>query len=157
MLGGISWYQSSVISDLKIQDGKIQEEKKKFQTVVNQIKKIDEEKALLEKRISVIKNLKQESSLTVRVLDEIATSTPSNRMWLKSLSQSSSQLSLMGMALDDQTIAKYLDDLEASHYIHNVRLANTTMDRYAERNLKSFSISCAAGFEKDKQTASDKK
>ena len=61
------------------------------------------------------------------------------------------------MALDDQTIAKYMDDLESSQYIKNVHLANTTMDRYAERNLKSFSISCVVGFEDKVESASDKK
>jgi type IV pilus assembly protein PilN len=61
------------------------------------------------------------------------------------------------MALDDQTIAQYMDDLEASRYIKNVHLANTKMDRYADRNLKSFSISCVVGFEKAPATPPDKK
>lgn len=157
ILASVVWNQTDTISDLNGKNNKIQSEKKKYQNVVNQIKKIDEEKVLLDRRISVIKNLKQESSLTVHVLDEIASLTPSNRMWLKSLNQSSSQLTLMGMALDDQTIAKYMDDLESSRYIKNVNLANTKMDRYADRNLKSFSISCAVGFEEDKDTALIKK
>ncbi|MGD9947393.1 MAG: PilN domain-containing protein [Desulfobulbus sp.] len=157
IIGLMAWYQSGVIADLNSQNDDIQKKINEYQKIVKQIRRIDEEKAILDKRISVIKNLKQESSLTVHVLDEIATLTPSNRMWLKSLSQSSSQLSLNGMALDDQTIAKYMDDLESSHYIKNVHLANTTLDRYAERNLKSFSISCLVGFENNTDTAPDKK
>nr|WP_321465828.1 PilN domain-containing protein [uncultured Desulfobulbus sp.] len=157
ILSAIAWYQGSIISDLNGQNSQIQNEKKRYQNIVNQINKIDEERKVLETRISVIKKLKQESSLTVHVLDEIALNTPSNRLWLKSLSQSSSQLSLAGMALDDQTIAKYMDDLELSDFIKNVHLVNTTMDRYAERNLKSFSISCVVGFDDKKDTASDKK
>lgn len=153
----IVWNQTDTIFGLKSKNDGIQSEKNKYQSIVNKIKKIDEEKVLLERRISVIKNLKQESSLTVHVLDEIASLTPSNRMWLKSLNQSSSQLSLVGMALDDQTIAKYMDDLESSRYIKNVNLANTKMDRYADRNLKSFSISCTVGFEENKDTALIKK
>ena len=153
----LSWYQGAIISDLKNQNASIENEKKKYQNIVNQIKKIDAEKALLDNRISVIKKLKQESSLTVHVLDEIASLTPANRMWLKSLSQAASNLSLTGMALDDQTIAKYMDDLEGSRYMQNVHLANTTMDRFAERNLKSFSISCVVGFEANIDTVSDKK
>jgi len=157
ILAVIAVYQGGIISDLKNQNAKIEKEKNRYQKIVSQIKKIDEEKAVFEKQISVIKDLKQESSLTVHVLDEVANLTPSNRMWLKSLSQSSSQLSLNGMALDDQTIAKYMDDLEASSYIKNVHLANTTMDRYAERNLKSFRISCVVGFENKVESAPDKK
>ncbi|WP_448874250.1 PilN domain-containing protein [Desulfobulbus propionicus] len=150
-------YQSGIISELQEKERKIQEEKKHYVKIVNQIKSIDEEKKVLETRISVIKSLKQESSLTVRVLDEIATLTPSNRMWLKSLNQESSNLTLFGMALDDQTIAKYMDDLDRSSYIKSVSLANTTMDKYADRDLKSFSVSCTVGFESKKDTVNDTK
>lgn len=142
-----SKYQSDRIRELEEQQRKIQDEKNQYTKIVNQIKSIDDEKILLETRIAVIKNLKKESSLTVHILDEIASLTPSNRMWLKSLDQSSSKLILSGMALDDQTIAKYMDDLERSHYISTISLANTTMDKYADKNFKSFSISCTVGLE----------
>jgi type IV pilus assembly protein PilN len=150
-------YQSGIISELQEKERKIQEEKKHYVKILNQIKSIDEKKKILETRISVIKSLKQESSLTVRVLDEIATLTPPNRMWLKSLNQESSNLTLSGMALDDQTIAKYMDDLDRSSYIKSVSLANTTMDKYADRDLKSFSVSCTVGFESKKDTVNDTK
>ena len=48
------------------------------------------------------------------------------------------------MALDNQTVAKYMDDLEGSRYIENVSLANSSMKQFAERNLKSFSLSATA-------------
>jgi type IV pilus assembly protein PilN len=44
------------------------------------------------------------------------------------------------MALDDQTIASYMDELEASGYIHNVQLASSSQEAFAERSLKAFSI-----------------
>lgn len=147
MTGTFSWYQSSIISKLTTENEKIANEKKKFTQILNQIKQIDEEKKILENRIAVIKSLRKDSSITVHVLDEVANLTPSKRMWLKSIDQSSSRLTISGMALDDQTIAKYMDDLDKSGYIKNIVLANTTMDKYAERNLKSFSISCTVGIE----------
>jgi type IV pilus assembly protein PilN len=157
LIFGFAWYQGGIITDLQNKEKKIQEEKKHYTKILNQIKSIDEEKKVLETRISVIKNLKQEASLTVRVLDEISSLTPSNRMWLKSLNQTSSKLDLAGMALDDQTIAKYMDDLERSTYINGVSLAKTTMDKYADRDLKSFSVSCTVGFESNKDTVNDNK
>jgi len=147
-IGIVSWYQSSIISELTIENEKIANEKKKYTQILNQIKQIDEDKKILENRIAVIKKLRKDSSITVHVLDEVANLTPSKRMWLKSIDQSSSRLMISGMALDDQTIAKYMDDLDKSDYIKNIVLANTTMDKYAERNLKSFSISCTVGIEK---------
>ena len=108
-------------------------------------------------RIEVINKLKESSSLTVRVLDEVARFTPSDRMWLKTLSQSANTLSLTGMAMDDQTIARYMEDLEKSPFVNNVVLVSSAMENFAERQLKTFSISCTVGFEKLEKTVENKK
>lgn len=138
----VGLWQSLTISGLEQEEQRLQAEKQKYTKILNDIKKMEEEKQLLLKRIDIINKLKQESSLTVHVLDEIANLTPSHRIWLKSLSQNETQLNLTGMALDEQTIAKYMDDLENSQYIQNVKLVRTAMEVYADRNLKSFTISC---------------
>jgi len=133
-------YQLASIGSMNEEIAKIEAEKATFSKVLTEIKKIEEEKKLLNTRIEVINQLKQSSSLTVHVLDEIANLTPPHRMWLRSLSQNGSQLELKGMALDDQTIARYMEDMEASDYIQNVRLASSSLEMYAERSLKAFSI-----------------
>ena len=48
----------------------------------------------------------------------------------------------MGMALDNQTIAKYMETLKTSDYFSEVNLQNSSLAAYAGRNLKSFSLSC---------------
>lgn len=141
LLAGIEIFQISSISGLKEEEAKITAEKQQYVAILNDIKKIEEEKKTLLTRVDVINQLKQSSSLTVHALDEIANFTPIGRMWLKNLSQTESQLSIGGIALDDQTIAKYLDDLESSKYIQNVSLVSSAMEMYADRSLKAFSIS----------------
>lgn len=146
----VELYQLNTIGKLKQEEQSINTEKQKYAKILEEIKKMEEEKKLLLTRIDVIKQLKQSSSLTVHVLDEVAQYTPPTRMWLKSLSQSGSQLILTGMALDEQTIAKYMDDLENSQYIQGVGLTKTAMEVYAERNLKQFTISSQVAMPKDK-------
>lgn len=141
LLVGVEIFQVSSISTLNEEQAKINAEKQQYATILNDIKKIEEEKKMLLTRIDVINQLRQSSSLTVHALDEIANFTPVGRIWLKSLSQTESQLTIGGMALDDQTIAKYLDDLESSKYIQNVSLVSSAMEMYADRSLKAFSIS----------------
>jgi type IV pilus assembly protein PilN len=141
--------QLNAIGNLKEKNKKLETEKQQYTKVLNEIKKMEEEKKLLMTRIEVINQLKQSSSLTVHVLDEVASLTPPSRMWLKSLSQVESQLGLTGMALDDQTVAKYMDDLEGSEYIQGVRLARSAMEIYAERNLKTFSITAQVAMPKN--------
>lgn len=148
-LGLVTTYQTAKINNLRESEKKIQEEKKQYTKILNDIKKIEEEKKDLVTKIAIIHQLKKTSSLTVHALDEVANFTPVNRMWLKTLSQNGNQLSLTGMALDDQTIAKFMDDLENSKYFQNVSLVSSTMETFAERNLKNFSISCSVAFEQN--------
>ncbi len=142
--------QLTSINKLKEEDQKLVTEKQQYTKIVAEIKKMEEEKKLLITRIAVINQLKQLSSLTVHVLDEIALLVPPSRMWLKSLTQTENNLNLTGMALDEQTIAKFMDDLENSPYIFNVGLTNTAMEIYAERNLKVFTISSQVAMPENK-------
>ncbi|ADW19348.1 Fimbrial assembly family protein [Desulfobulbus propionicus DSM 2032] len=147
VLIAFGYYQSNIVKKMRDTNAALQSEKKQYDKILAEIKKIDEEKKVLATRIEVIKQLKQSSSLTVHVLDEIANLIPFRRMWLKGITQDSAQLSLTGMALDDQTIAKFMDDLENSKYIKNVTLVSSSMEKFADRDLKAFSTSCTVGFE----------
>jgi type IV pilus assembly protein PilN len=138
-------------SNLQKESERLQAETQQYAKILAEIKKIEDDKKILLTRIAVIKQLKQSSSLTVHVLDEVATLTPPNRMWLTKLQQTGNDLRLSGMALDDQTIAKYMDDIGNSSYMQNVILASASMEKYAERNLKLFSISCAVRVPESKQ------
>ena len=144
-LGLFAYYQSDKIVKLDQNLKKIQQDKQQYTKILNDIKKLEEDRKILETRISVIKQLKDSSSVTVHILDEVANLTPADRMWLTGLSQTGSALKISGMALDNQTVAKYMDDLEGSQYIQNVALASSTMKQFAERNLKQFSLSSTVG------------
>ncbi|MGI6656246.1 MAG: PilN domain-containing protein [Desulfobulbus sp.] len=149
LLSAFVLYQKNHIDFIQEEVRKVEAEKKSYTAILDQIKKIDEEKKLIDTRIDVIRKLKKTSSLTVHLLDEVARVTHPSRMWLVSVDQNGDKLTMRGMALDDQTIAKYMDDLNSSKYIQKVDLANSSMQKFAERDLKSFEISCVVGFEQD--------
>ncbi|MCI5210156.1 MAG: hypothetical protein D3910_15480 [Candidatus Electrothrix sp. ATG2] len=115
--------------------------KKELQKTLDLITKLEKKKELVEKQISIVHDLQKKSQLTVRVLDEVARITPHERMWLLSLSQNVSSLQLDGMALDNRTIANYLDGLNESPFFTNVTLKKSTLSKYGGRNLKQFSLS----------------
>ena len=141
VLGGVAFYQFDKVATLDQTQKKLQQDKQQYIKILNDIKKLEEDKKVLETRIGVIKQLKASSSITVHILDEVANLTPASRMWLTGLSQTGETLKLSGMALDNQTVAKYMDDLDSSKYIQNVTLASSSMKQFAERNLKLFAIS----------------
>ena len=143
VLGVIGFFQVSKASQLQDDITQLNTEKQKHTKTLKLIKQLEKDKELIEKRIAIIKQLQKSSSLTVHVLDEVANLTPADRMWLTSVTQSGASLTIAGMALDNRTIAKYMEDLKTSPYISNVNLANTSLKSYAGRNLKVFSLSCS--------------
>ena len=119
-------------------------------TKIAQLKKDREE---LSRKTEIIKQLKVDSSLTVHVLDEVAAKLDKQRMWLESLNQQGGALALSGVALDNQTIAQYMDNLKTSAFIQDVSLTNSSLKVVSGRNLKSFELSCSVAFPKVENTA----
>ena len=141
---GVFWfYQANIVSALANEIPSLNQEKQSYNIILAQIAKLEQDKKLIENKIAVIHELQKTKAITVHVLDEIAKLTPSKRMWLTSLDQNGMGVRLAGMALDNQTIAKYMETLKTSEYISDVNLVNTTLAAFAGRNLKSFSLSCS--------------
>ena len=146
MLAVAGLTQKGQITSLQNEITKLEQDKKRLAAKLKLIKKLEADKAIIEKQIIIVAKLKHSSSLTVHVLDEVARTTPPDRIWLSSLTQSGGSLSIAGTALDNRTIAKYMDDLknpEKTPYITGVTLSKTSMKTFAGRSLKSFSLSCS--------------
>ncbi len=150
-LGLAGFLQASKANRLQQELTKIKQEKQRYTKILKEIKQLEEDKNLLEKQIDIIHKLKSESSLTVHILDEVANRTPTKRMWLTSLSQKGNTLNLEGMALDNQTIAGYMESLKQSPYIKTVNLASSSLKKYAGKDLKKFSLSCNIGVPEKKK------
>lgn len=140
LLTAFSVYQIMVVKGLKSDLTDLQTQKSQHDARLKEIKKLEEEKALLLTRIGVIEQLKKSASVTVHVLDDVALRTPSDRIWLTDLSQNGNQIQVNGMSLDNQTVAKYMVDLEGSPYMENLVLVKSDMKKYADRDLKDFTI-----------------
>jgi type IV pilus assembly protein PilN len=157
-LGAVGFYQASTASQLQKDIAALKQEKQSYQKILAQIKKLEQDKKDIENRIAVIKQLKKTSALTVHVLDELANLTPTKRVWLESIDQSGSSLSIRGMALDNQTVANYMETLKTSPYISAVNLSNSSLRSYAGRDLKSFVLSCSISIpETDEQETAEPK
>jgi len=133
---------AGIVSGLETDIADLQKEKKRYNEVIKQIQEIEAQKKTLQTRIDIITNLSKESDLTVRVMDEVASATPSDRVWLTSFSQQGGRLALSGMALDNRTVAAFMDSLKASPWVVDVNLASSTQTKQGNIDLKTFSINC---------------
>lgn len=141
--GLLTFLQAGKISAIEASIEDLKREKKSFAPQLAQIAEIKKTKKELERKTDVIDKLKADSSLTVRVLDEVANRVDNNRMWLNSLNQQGGSLSLTGVALDNETVAQFMDNLKLSPFVRSVDLTSSSQKVVSGRYLKSFSLRCA--------------
>ena len=139
-LGGHAWSMSKSVDKISGQIKKLEKKKAENQHILNQIEELKQAKLKLETKLDVIKQLRMDSQVTVRVLDEIASNIPANRIWLKGLQQSADQLRLSGVALDNATIAAYMKKMTASPFFVSADLKKSSQTVIDGQKLKSFSM-----------------
>jgi Tfp pilus assembly protein PilN len=77
-------------------------------------------------------------------MDQLSVNLP-GKIWLTALKQSGMELKIEGTALDNQTISKYMTNLEKSLYFKSVDLEKiNTEEKQGSRGrgLKNFALKC---------------
>jgi len=156
-IGLVSLNKLSTVDSLKGENQVLSKKKASYQPILNEIEKLKKDKREQETKLDVIKKLKTGSQITVHVMDEIAKLTPSNRLWLNSLRQFGMGLSVAGVALDNATIAQYMNNIAASDYFSGAELASSSQTVIAGAKLKSFSLSVGVVSQKNNEEETDEK
>ena len=134
----------------------LQAKRRQYETQLKEIEALEKEKKRLQTRIEIIQNLKKKSGIAVHVLDDIANRTPPDRIWLTKLAQTGTALDMTGMAQDNQTVAKYMLDLEESPYLAGISLGSSKMSKYADRDLMQFVLKSSITVPDPAQSSSSK-
>lgn len=142
LLAAVGVLQAKNIKVLGESVASLTKDKDSYSPILKKIAKLKKAKIEIERKTGVINKLKADSSLTVRVIDEVANRVDKNRVWLNTLSQQGSTLRLTGIALDNQTVAQFMDKLKASPFVRTVTLTSSSLKKVSGRDLKAFSLYC---------------
>lgn len=142
LVAAAGFLQSQNIKSLNNTITALQKEKESYTPTLKQIAKLKKDREEFTRRSEIIDKLKTDSSLTVRIVDEVATRIDNQRMWLDSLHQQNATLRLSGVALDNRTIAQFMDQLKASPFVTEVSLTNSSLKIVSGKNLKHFELNC---------------
>ena len=93
----------------------------------------------LKGKLKVIEDLTKKKVGPVRVMESLSLAAP-ERLWLTEFKENSGNLSLAGMAVDNQTVADFLKALSTSAYFGNVELIETSQIEQEKLLLKKFSL-----------------
>ncbi len=119
----------------------MQEELKQLNTMVGEIDKLKQQKEKLAQKLSVIKDLDKGRLGAAIILGELCQLTP-EKAWLESLEKSDKSLKLTGVALDNDTIANFMTQLERSKYFGNIELEASEQVTRGGMKLMKFSLRC---------------
>ena len=147
------------INILKQEKTAKQKELDSFKDITAKIKTIQKTIAEIEPKLKTIKELEKLKTGPVRLLDEIAMSTPKDKLWLTSLKESKGSLSLEGTAMDNETVADFMSSLQSKESIQSVELVRTKQKKIEKLNLslKDFTLTCKTYAFKEKPPPETKK
>lgn len=97
---------------------------------VGRFKKMKDE---LQGKLDVLAKLKEGQSGPVHLLDELSARMP-DKLWINSFKSGGDAVSISGFGLNEETVAQFLRDLEASPYYMNVELQ--VIEQAAQGGLK---------------------
>ena len=140
-LSMIAMTKISAVEELKGENVVLAKKKASYEPILKEIAKLKKNKKTQETKLNVIKKLKVGAGIAVHVMDELATITPTNRLWLKNMTLAAGKnLSVSGVALDNATIAQFMNNIAKSSYFKHATLSKTSQTVVSGAKLKSFSL-----------------
>ena len=143
------------LNGLKTKQSELNAELKKYEEVLKRIADLEKKLKELKSKLAVIKELERNKTGPVHLLDEIAKAVPKEKLWLSKFSETKGTLVLNGTAMDNETVALFMTNLEKSEYITSVDLQSTKMRTLPEYKLSvsDFVLECKTYAFKEKVEA----
>jgi type IV pilus assembly protein PilN len=142
---GVDFYFSSQISELQAAVESKTAIKKQLEEKVKNVNTILEDLDKLKSRVKIIKDVRLRQGLPVRYIDELIVNIPKNKMWVEGFTlNANGQITLSGVALDNQSFAHYVEKLRESKYIARVDTQRTSRKTIDGLGLISFQCSVTA-------------
>ena len=114
--------------------------------IMEEIDRLKAEKELYRKQFQIIEKLKKDKKGPVIMLDELATKIP-EKIWLLELKQKGNTLELVGAALDNKFVSKFMSDLESSPYFSKVDLITSerklSKKGKTKQKMNQFKLTCS--------------
>ena len=139
-----SFQLTGQLSDLKGEESRINAELNTYQNTLKKIAALEKQLKEINTKLDVIKSLEEGKTGPVLLLEQIADAVPEDKLWLKKLQESKGSLTLTGTAMDNETVALFMNNLEESEHITSVDLKSTTLREMKEYrlNVSDFVLEC---------------
>lgn len=126
---GTQWYLlTNKRSNLREEEQVRRRERDELLVYIKKVEELEAKRESLRNKIEVIEELKRNQQGPVRIMDEVSRALP-ELVWLSKLGLNGSDLTLDGTAMDENAVANYIANLDASPFFDEPQLKNLTRDR----------------------------
>jgi type IV pilus assembly protein PilN len=142
---GVDYYFTAELNDLQASIAAKQQTRALLEKEVAVVNNLIQELKDIETRIKVIKDIRLRQGLPVKYIDEIVVNMPKDKLWFETFTISANgNISLSGVALDNQIFASYVERLRLSKYIGVVDTRRTSRRTVDGLGLVAFECSVMA-------------
>jgi type IV pilus assembly protein PilN len=126
---GTQWFLlTSKRSDLREIENQRRRERDELLVYIKKVEELEARREALRHKINVINELKRNQQGPVRILDEVSRALP-ELVWLGKLTLKGNGVELVGSAMDENAVANYISNLDASPFFDEPVLKNLTRGR----------------------------
>jgi len=136
--GGHYYLLDREVKQLKQVERERRQERDELQVFIQKVKELERKRDILKHKIDVINNLKQNQRGPVRIMDEVSRALP-ELVWLDQLDLKGNQLTLRGLAMDENNVANYISNLDNSPFFQEPSLREI---RRRRGDVFQFTLTC---------------
>jgi type IV pilus assembly protein PilN len=159
LMGYFLYDLSGTLSSLRAERLQKEKELAAFAETSKKLAELKKKTAEMRGKLEVIRDLERKKSGPVLLLEEIAKAVPKDKLWLRSLREKAGALVLEGTAMDNETVALFMTNLEKSSHILSVDLKSTKLKALSHYKLdvSEFVLDCKTYAFKDNKPKAAKK
>jgi type IV pilus assembly protein PilN len=137
----VQWKMDNAKEDILVEISKKEKEIAQNKSLTAELNKAKESNKTLDEKLNVINSLRKEKASPARILDELSIDKP-EKIQFESLKKEGSRLGIEGIALDDETVANFMENLRKSKLFKNVDLVVSEQVEQSKIKLKKFILTC---------------
>jgi type IV pilus assembly protein PilN len=113
----------------------------RLKKTIGEVAGFKKKQAELQGKLDILAQLKEKKNGPVHLLDDLSRILPA-KLWVNSYKESGGNISIAGVGLNEETVATFLRDLEASAYYKDVELKVTKQTTKKSLKFQEFSVAC---------------
>jgi type IV pilus assembly protein PilN len=141
-VAGIFFYHQTLTARLAKLDADIQAAEVKIVQLkkeIGEVEKFKVRKAELQKKVDIISNLQTNRTGPLRIFEALSASIP-EKCWIESLKIDGRNVTLAGMALNNNTVANFMTSLGQSGRFQEITLGSADAAKFLDANLVKFNL-----------------